>query len=330
MNSYLNQMNQTRVNQTRDSNQTRDQLNDKLNDDAHFNFSISLCICTMNRSDELDRCLNSVFKSIERPHEVIVSDDSTDPIATQAVIAKYQANYHNLIYQPGPRRGLSPNRNACIRRATGSYIIFIDDDVCIPPEFISTARKWIATSASQAILTGYEINYGGSEKGQAGRKVTPHNADFWGIQRLPVQNEYRSIVINATIFPRSLFEIAQFDEHLRYGCDEIDIARHAISLGYKIVYQDDLYVHHYPSAMNRAQYQRFVHASRFYTTTKAYWHYEHSWLKALIYLVFAPLQFAASGLKRGDFSTVWKAIQATGVAYRYLFTTAEPKSANQT
>lgn len=314
MNNRLNQINQ-------------------IHNSSDLKNSISLCICTMNRSDDLDRCLNSIFASIEKPNEVIVSDDSADPTSTQAVVAKYQAKYqgiyHNLIYQFGPRRGLSPNRNACIGRATGSHIIFIDDDVCIPPEFITVAQKLMTASASQTILTGYEMNHAGSRQAE-GRKVIPHNADFWGVQRVPVQNEYRAIVINATIFPRSLFEAAQFDEHLRYGCDEIDIARHAVSLGYNIIYQDDLYVHHYPSAVNREQYQRFVHASRFYTTTKAYWHYEHSWLKALIYLVFAPLQLAASGLKRGDLSTVWKAIQATGVAYRYLFTTAEPKSASQT
>lgn len=326
MNSHFNQI-----------NQTCDDTHYDARDSNDSNYSISLCICTMNRPDDLDRCLNSVFASIEKPNEVIISDDSADPTATQAVVAKYQAKSQaksqakdcELIYQFGPRRGLSPNRNACIRRATASHIIFIDDDVCVPPEFVTVAQRWIAASVSKTILTGYEINHGQIRQTE-GRKVTPHNADFWGVQRLPVQSEYRAIVINATIFPHSLFKAAQFDEHLRYGCDEIDIARHAISLGYNIVYQDDFYVHHYPSVVNREQYQQFVHASRFYTTTKAYWHYEHSWLKALIYLAFAPLQFAASGLKRGDLSTVWKAIQATGVAYRYLFTSSQLESASQT
>lgn len=305
----------------------------KSDDHDNSNCFISLCICTMNRPDDLDRCLDSVFEGIEKPDEVIVSDDSADSTATQAVVAKYykkySANYPNLIYQSGPRRGLSPNRNACIHRAIGSHIIFIDDDVRVSPKFIAIAREWIAVSTPKALLTGYEVNHRQNElceqTGQTeGHKVIPHNTDFWGVQRIPVEHEYRAIVINATVFPRSLFEVALFDEHLRYGCDEIDMARHAISLGYNIVYQDDLYVHHYPSAVNRQQYQRFVHASRFYTTTKAYWHYERSWLKALVYLAFAPLQLAASGLKRGDLSMIWKAIQATGVAYRYLFTTSEP------
>lgn len=289
--------------------------------------SISLCVCTMNRPNELDRCLNSIFQGTEKPDELIVSDDGNDPIVTKAVTAKYP----DVIYQPGPQQGLSPNRNACIHRVTCNYIIFIDDDVCVPPGFIAVARKLVADSPSKSILTGYEINHSGAAHQQEEvRKVVPHNADFWGIQRIPVSHEYRAIVINATIFPRSLFEQTLFDEHLRYGCDEIDIARHAISLGYKILYRDNLYVDHYPSSVNRDRYKRFVHASRFYTTTKAYWQYEQSWLKALVYLIFAPLQLAGSGLKRGDLLTVWRAVQATGLAYRYLFTQSESQKANQT
>jgi GT2 family glycosyltransferase len=277
----------------------------------------------MNRPDDLDRCLNSVFSGAEYPNEVIVSDDSPDPAKNQAIVSKYP----QVVYQSGPRRGLSPNRNACIDRASSSHLIFIDDDVRVSPGFIATARKLIAISASQTILTGYEMNHRQPQQGH-GRKVIPQNPDFWGVQRIPVAGEYRAIVINATVFPRCLFETARFDEHLRYGCDEIDMARHAVSLGYRIVYHNDLYVHHYPSPLNREQYKRFIHASRFYTTTKAYWQYEHSWLKALTYLIFAPLQLAASGLKRGDLSTVWKAIQATGIAYHYLFTESTSKKLN--
>lgn len=279
----------------------------------------------MNRPDDLNRCLESIFQATDLPDEVIVSDDSRDPAATQAIVAKYPA----VIYQSGPQRGLSPNRNACINHAGSSHIIFVDDDVRVPSGFIAVARKLVAVSVPRTVLTGYEMNHSPETRYQeAVRKVIPQNADFWGVQQVPVQGEYRSIVINATIFPRSLFEQACFDEHLRYGCDEIDIARHAASLGYRILYQDDLYVHHHPSSVNREQYKHYVHASRLYTTTKAYWQYDRSWLKALIYLVLAPLQLAGSGLKRGDLSTVWKTIRATRIACRYLFTKSKPQQAN--
>jgi GT2 family glycosyltransferase len=266
----------------------------------------------MNRPDELSRCLDSVFQGLEKPDEVIVSDDSTDGQLTQTVVGKYPG----VIYQHGPRRGLGPNRNACIRRAKGSHIIFIDDDVCVSPEFFAVARQGIASSDSKTIITGYEMNYTRSEP----EKVTPHNADFWGLQRVPIHNEYRAIVINATIFPRSLFEQVLFDERLRYGSEEIDVAQHAVALGYRIVYQDDLYVSHYPSPVNREEYKRFIDASRLYATTKAYWQYEHSLLKTLGFVLLAPLQLAGSAVRRGNLKGVWEAFQATALAYRYFLT----------
>ena len=286
--------------------------NPKIKASSNIN-SISLCICTMNRPDDLSRCLDSV-QSADKPDEVIVSDDSPDPQPTQIAVAKYPG----VVYQPGPRRGLSPNRNACIRRATSSHIIFIDDDVCVPPGFFTVARELIA-SEPEKIVTGYELNHGGGGRWQGEvRKVTPNNADFWGLQRAPVDKEYRAVVINATIFPRSLFAKAEFDENLRYGSEEIDMAMHATSLGYQIVYKDNLYVNHYPSPINREQYQQFVHASRLYATTKAYLDYERSLSKTLAYVVLAPLQLAGSFAKRGGLAGIWQAYQATTLAARYF------------
>ncbi len=279
-------------------------------EDKFNSCSISLCICTMNRPDDLNRCLESVFQGVEKPDEVIVSDDSPDNQPVKGIADRYPG----VIYQQGPRRGLGPNRNACIQRAKGSHIIFIDDDVCVPPEFFATAQQLITASDSKTIITGYEMNH------QEGvRKVIPHNADFWGLQRLPASNGYRAIVINATIFPRSLFEQALFDERLRYGSEEIDMAMHALALGYRIAYEDSLYVNHYPSPVNREQYQRFIHASRLYVTTKAYWQYERSVPKTLAYILLAPLQLIGSAVRKGDIRAVGGAFQATGLACRYLF-----------
>jgi GT2 family glycosyltransferase len=279
------------------------------------NYSISLCICTMNRSEDLARCLGSIFKGVEQPDEIIVSDDSPNGEPTQNVVEKYPS----VIYQKGPQQGLGPNRNACIRSATSSYIMFIDDDVCVPLNCFAIARQLMTTCEPKTIITGHEMNHGGGGRwdGEV-RKIVPQNADFWGLQRVPIDREYRAIVINSTIFPRSLFERARFDENLRYGSEEIDMARHAVALGYHIAYEDSFYVEHYPSLTNREQYKQFVHASRLYATAKAYWQYERSVFKTLAYLLLAPLQLTGSALRRGNLRDTWGAVKATALAVRYL------------
>ena len=288
-------------------------MNAKSEKASSKNYSISLCICTMNRPDDLNHCLESVFQSVDKPDEVIVSDDSPDPQSTKTVVA----NYPEVVYQSGPRRGLGPNRNACIRCASGTHIIFIDDDVCVTPEFFSQARRLLAFSEPETIITGYEMKHR-SWEGTV-RKTVPQNADFWGNMLVPVDKECRSVVINSTIFPKCLFEQVLFDECLRYGYEELDIARHAVSLGYRIDYQDRLYVNHYQSLIDRADNRKFVYASQLYTTAKAYLYYERSLLKTLVYVLLAPLQLAGSLVKRRDPQALTKTFQATATAYRYFF-----------
>jgi GT2 family glycosyltransferase len=272
----------------------------------------------MNRPDELSRCLNTVFQNSERPDEVIVSDDSSDGQPVREVVSRYP----DVIYQSGPRRGLAPNRNACIQRVKENYIIFIDDDICVPQGFFATVRRLLLSCDSKTLITGYQMEHGNY-------KLVPNNSDFWGFQSIPVSDKYCAIVINSTIFPRSLFDRALFDENLRYGSEEIDMARHAVALGYRIIYEDCLYVNHYPSPVNREQYKQFVYASRLYATTKAYWYYERSVAKTLAFILLAPLQLLGSAVRRRDLRAVWGAFQSIALAGQYLFSNSKMSNPKQ-
>lgn len=269
--------------------------------------TIGFCICTMNRPGELENCLRSIFQGEELPDEIVVSDDSPDGNPSREVVSRYRG----AIYREGPRRGLGANRNACIEHASAGYLLFIDDDARVSPDFARVARDAIRSAEPNTIVTGYERKH----EGGTGQKITPHNLDFFGFQRLPVEGEYRSIVINATVFPRELFDRARFDERLRYGSEEIDMAHHALSLGYRIRYDERLHVDHYPSPTNRERYERYIHASRLYATAKSYWQYERSLPKTLAYAILAPLHLLGSALKKGEGKSVgdsWRSIVLAG------------------
>lgn len=271
---------------------------------------ITLCICTMNRPIDLENCLNAIFKATCQPDEIIVSDDSQDGNPTQRVVDIFP----EVIYQEGPHRGLGPNRNACIRSTTGDHLIFIDDDVCVATDFIQNVQALLAVVPEKTIITGYELNHlrGFPEK------IKPHNADFWGFQKVAVTDTYRSIVINASVFPSQLFQEISFDENLRYGCDEIDVAQHATALGYEIEYSDEIHVNHYPSPINRDHYKRFANASRIYIMTKSYWKYDKSIPKAVFFLIFSPLQIMGSSVRHRDKGQFLDAFYSFKMAIGYL------------
>ena len=280
-------------------------------------FTLSLCICTRNRPQDLHRCLTAVAELAPMPHQVLISDDGDPATTVEAIVAAFPFAQ----YQRGPRKGVGANRNAAIASVTGSYVAFIDDDVIVPVTFIAEADSICRRHAAlqpQPIITGVEYRH--TPAGIA--RIEAGNPDFWGFQRIPPEGHYRSFVQNATIFPASLFRVARFDPQLRYGSEEVDLARHAVSLGFTILAEPAFWVDHYPSSINREEYAKVIEASRMYATAKDYWSYQKNIPKALFFLLVAPLKLIVALSRRFGFRGLWNSLIATATASRYLLNAA--------
>ena len=276
--------------------------------------TFTACICTRNRPNDLRRCLHSLSLSgPDGPEQVLVSDDSTDGPDADAARA-VAGEWAGVTYQAGPRKGLGPNRNACLAAAHGTHLCFFDDDVVVPPAFWPAARQ-AARAHPHRVVTGRELNH----NQQPPYTVTPHNIDFWGLQRVPPgDGPLRAVVINACVWPAALFaEAGGFDALLRYGAEEVDMAQRAASSGFPIVYDDALWAEHFPSPAARENYGVLAHAARLYATARAYREYEHRPVKAALYDLLAPLQLLGSAAKSGRPAAVRSALQSIGMAWGY-------------
>jgi glycosyltransferase involved in cell wall biosynthesis len=117
----------------RDFNQNMDRLfsgytNGKLPGMA----DVSVIICTRNRSQDLYRCLHSLFAQTCLPSEVIVVDNAPTDDSTYTVVKQFG----EVIYYKEQRPGLSIARNAGIRLAASPVIAFTDDDVVLHPLWV--------------------------------------------------------------------------------------------------------------------------------------------------------------------------------------------------
>jgi glycosyltransferase involved in cell wall biosynthesis len=250
---------------------------------------ISVCICTRNRPADLARALASIAAGSRQPHEVIVSDDSTNDETRHMA----SVSFPHIIHIEGPRRGLGANRNTAHRRATGTHILFIDDDVMLGNDFLAQAQTELAQSPPPTILTGIELNHG--------TPVHPHKVTFLGYQAIDYRENdaYETVVINATLFPKALFEKTSFDENLVYGCEEMDFSVRAVKLhGQTIMLRPGLVNAHFPSPANRDFYAPFIEASRIYVTFKRYFWVERNAAKALLFLLLAYAHILAHDLRR--------------------------------
>jgi GT2 family glycosyltransferase len=86
-------------------------------------------IATLDRPDQLTRCLKGLLDGVRPPDEVIVVDQGNDPRTLAAVELSRQSLPIRYIAQP--RRGLSAARNAVIRAARCAIVAVTDDD-CVP------------------------------------------------------------------------------------------------------------------------------------------------------------------------------------------------------
>lgn len=276
--------------------------------------SLAICICTRHREDDLWKALQSIADSPRMPEQVIVSDDGVDGRTSEAVVAEFPFAF----YQRGPRIGLGANRNACLAVVKTAFVCFIDDDVTLPPSFMPLAYQLCEANAKkspQPLVSGIEFKH--VVPGEPPIRIEPHNADFWGFQRVKPTGELKAMVINAGIFPMSLFRKALFDPLLRYGSEEIDMIRHAYSLGYRVEFRPELWVNHYPSPVNRDEYASVVDASRMYTTAKDYLKYQKNIGRFLVFCLLAPPKLALALTRRYGMKGLAASAHATKLAMQY-------------
>lgn len=117
---------------------------------------VSLLISTYERPDALATVLRSVARQTLKPHQVVVGDDGSGP--ETAKVVREAAKGMNLIHRWLPHEGfqLARMRNYAAAVATGDYLVIIDDDILLHPEFIAdhaaAAREGFFVQGSRALL----------------------------------------------------------------------------------------------------------------------------------------------------------------------------------
>jgi len=105
--------------------------------------NVSMIICTNNRPEELAICLHSMEAQISKPYEVIIVDDdlpnqTAEPVAKEFIRhGKLKINY--IINNYGVK--WPATRNIGVRAAAADIFAFIDDDVILPPNWLTEIIK---------------------------------------------------------------------------------------------------------------------------------------------------------------------------------------------
>lgn len=110
--------------------------------------SWSVIVCTRNRTQDLERCLDSLLRISAPGGEIVVVDNAPSDSSTAELVSRYPVRYVRE-----DRVGLNWARSRGAKAATGEIVLYTDDDVVVDPGWV-TAMLEPFSSPRVAAVTG--------------------------------------------------------------------------------------------------------------------------------------------------------------------------------
>jgi glycosyltransferase involved in cell wall biosynthesis len=163
---------------------------------------ISIVIPCYNQGIYLEDALQSIAGHSERDkYEIIIVNDGSTDAATLGILKELETKGYHIIHQLN--KGLGAARNTGIKAATGRYILPLDCDNKVAPEYINKAIRLLDNDPS------LDVVYGNAE--YFGEKAGIWESGEFNLQRLMIEN----YIDACAVFKKSTWEeIGGYDEKM--------------------------------------------------------------------------------------------------------------------
>ena len=220
--------------------------------------SVTVAVCTRDRTEDLTRCLDSLARLAYPAHEVLVVDNAPTTDGTRILIEQHGGAVR---YVREPRPGLDWARNRAIAEATGDVVAFTDDDVVVDPCWVGAISAAFAADSSAAAVTGLVLpaelhteaqvlfeRYRSFGRGFQRRRVLARQGEGALAARYGLAGDYGTGANMA--FRRELFDrIGPFDPALDVGTPargggDLEMFFRLLKEGHVLVYEPKAIVRH--------------------------------------------------------------------------------------
>ncbi len=193
-----------------------------------MNSKVAVIIPCYNQGHYLSDALDNLNLLNHGSIEIIIINDGSTDENTLKVLADLKKQGFSVIDQEN--RGLSGARNAGIRASTAEYIILLDADNKIRPNFITRAIDYFDKNLQIAVVYGDGM-YFGDETGI--RKQGPYN--------LQKQMLVNYIDACAAIRKSVLLEVGGYDENMKEGWEDWELWLRLGFKGYQFLYIPEIF-----------------------------------------------------------------------------------------
>ncbi len=181
--------------------------------------AVTIIIPVYNVEPYVEECLKSVMsQTCSEPMECIIVDDcGTDQSMTIArrMVADYDGPIQFTILRHDYNRGLSAARNTGIKHATGQYLMFIDSDDSVHPDFCKDAYECAIQHHADLVMFGNQYIENEDKK-----KITEHrfSKEGYKIQRelMDILFESNGIAAWNKLYRADLFDGISYPEGFNY------------------------------------------------------------------------------------------------------------------
>ena len=159
-------------------------------------FKISILLATYNWPEALRFCLESLETQTDRNFEIIIADDGSKPETATLIHSMKERSKHSIQHLWQEDQGFRKTviLNQAIRVAQGEYLIFLDGDCIVQPDFVKRHRQLakprmmvtgsrvlLSESLTQKILSWPQWNFAAFKSNLISYRLNGGINKFWPI-----------------------------------------------------------------------------------------------------------------------------------------------------
>ncbi|HEM5084099.1 TPA: glycosyltransferase family 2 protein, partial [Streptococcus suis] len=115
---------------------------------------VTVIIPVFNAEKSIEKCYNSIQKQTFQDYEILlVNDGSTDN--TESLLATIAKSDSKVRVINKKNEGVAVTRNFAVLEAKGKYILFMDNDDFIDPDYIEKFYNAISGKKLDVVVGGY-------------------------------------------------------------------------------------------------------------------------------------------------------------------------------
>ncbi len=202
---------------------------------------ISLIIPVFNRPGEVEELLQSLSLQSDKDFEVVIVEDGSTQSSMKVV--EFYSHRLDIKYFFKANSGPGPSRNFGCQEASGDYLIFLDSDCVIPPEYCRTIKERLGSDYADA--------FGGPDRAHPGFTKFQKAINFSMTSFLTTggirggsekMGKFHPRSFNMG-FSREVYKVTGGFSQMRFG-EDLDLSLRILENGFSTALIKDAFVYH--------------------------------------------------------------------------------------